>query len=56
MSPDGFVQVALNTAYYLLCASFATAYESVNTKHYNHGRSYMQGEHYQKKFVNMLHS
>ena len=39
MSPDGFVQVALNTAYYLLYGSFATAYESVNTKHYNHGRT-----------------
>ena len=39
MSPDSFVQIALNTSYYLLYGSFVTAYESVNTKHYNHGRT-----------------
>jgi carnitine O-acetyltransferase len=39
MSPDGFVQIAMNTAYYMLYGSFVSTYESVMTKHFYHGRT-----------------
>jgi len=39
MSPDGFVQIALSTAYYILYGSFVSTYESVMTKQFLHGRT-----------------
>ena len=39
MSPDGFVQIAINAAYYTLYGSFVSTYESVMTKQFLHGRT-----------------
>jgi carnitine O-acetyltransferase len=39
LSPDGFVQMAFQVAYYSLASEFTSTYESVDTKRFLHGRT-----------------